>query len=321
MKKDIKKKTIVLSASALLLIALITSIVLYISYDRSKARADVDLYFINAAGTGIVAEQTTIKYRRDTELLENTMRRLSQTSSDVHRGRVIPKGTTVNSIELHDDGTILVDFSDKFITDDAARNVLDTYAVVKTMCSTGLASAVYVTVNGFAVTDRDGNELGYISASDINLESEEYSSEMRNIALYFAAKDESGLVREDRTIKITDQQPIEQYIINELIKGTRDKARHQSLLSPKTVLMSVDIEDNICYLNFKSGFLKENAGSPEHEQLVIYSIVDSLTELESINRVQFYMDGKRVESFGTVAIKDCISRDTGMIKENKDEQS
>lgn len=317
MSRDVKKKIIAVSVSVLLLVVFIAGVTLYINDDRSKARADVDLYFINAAGTGIVAEQTVVKYRYDTELLENTIRKLSQASLDAHHGRVVPRGAVVNNIELYDDGKIIIDFSDKFITDDAARNVLDTYAVVKTLCSTGLASTVYVTVNGSPVTDRDGNELGYISASDINLEGEEYSSEMRNIELYFAAKDESGLVRESRTIKITDQQPTEQYIINELIKGTRDKAHHQSLISPKTVLMSVDIEDNICYLNFKSGFLKENAGSPEHDRLVIYSIVNSLTELESINRVQFYMDGKRVESFGTVAIKDCISRDTGMISEGE----
>lgn len=316
MSRDMKKKkTIVISVLVLLIIAFITGITLYVNDDRSKARADVDLYFINASGTGIAAEQTVIKYRYETELLENTMRRLSRPSLDSHRGRVIPRGAVVNNIELYDDGRIIVDFSEKFITDDAARNVLDTYAVVKTLCSTGLASTVYVTVNGSPVTDRDGNELGYVAASDINLEGEEYSSEMRNLVLYFAAKDESGLVSEDRTIKITDQQPTEQYIINELIKGTRDKAHHQSLISPKTVLMSVDIEDNICYLNFKSAFLSENTGSAEHDRLVIYSIVNSLTELESINRVQFYMDGKRVESFGTVAIKDCISRDTAMINE------
>ena len=306
------KKILVVSVPVLLLIALITAIVLFINDDRSKERATVDLYYINSAGTGIVAEQAEIKYRNKTELLTNTMKRLSRASGEVHRGRVIPRGTEVNRVEIYDNGSIIIDFSDKFSTDDPARNVLDTYAIVKTISSTGLASTVMVTVNGAPVTDRDGNALGYISASDINLESEEYSSEMRNIVLYFGNKDGGGLIKEERRIKITDQQPTEQYIINELIKGTKEKS-HQSLLSSKTVLMSVDIEDNICYLNFKSGFIKDNAGSAEHESLVIYSIVNSLTELESINRVQFYMDGKRVESFGSFRIKDCIARDTSMI--------
>ena len=306
------KKIITISLSAILFIALTAAVIMLINNDRSKKRAEVDLYYINSTGTGIVAEQAEIKYRSSTELLTNTMKRLSRASSEVHRGRVIPRGTEINRLELHDDGSMVIDFSGKFTTDDPARNVLDTYAVIKTISSTGLVSTVMVTVNGAPVSDRDGNELGYIAASDINLESEEYSSEMRNIALYFGDRDGGGLIKEERRIKITDQQPTEQYIINELIKGTKEKP-HQSLLSSKTVLMSVDIEDNICYLNFKSGFIKDNAGSEEHERLVIYSIVNSLTELESINRVQFYMDGKRVESFGSVTIKDCIARDTSMI--------
>ena len=307
------KKILVILVPSVLLIALIATVILLINDDMSKERAEVDLYYINSAGTGIVAEPTEIKYRSNIELLTNTIKRLSRASGEMHRGRVIPRGTGMNRLELHDDGSMVIDFSEEFATEDPARNVLDTYAVVKTISSTGLVSIVMVTVNGAPVTDRDGNELGYISASDINLESEEYSSEMRNIALYFGNKGGGGLIKEERTIKITDQQPTEQYIINELIKGSKDKS-HQSLLSSKTVLMSVDIEDNICYLNFKSGFIKDNAGSEEHEKLVIYSIVNSLTELESINRVQFYMDGKRVESFGSVTIKDCIARDTSMIQ-------
>ena len=85
------------------------------------------------------------------------------------------------------------------------------------------------------------------------------------------------------------------------------------LLSKKTVLLSVNVEGNNCFLNFKSSFLTENDGSPEHERLVIYSIVNSLTELESIARVQFLMDGRRVDSFGSVGIKDYISRDETLI--------
>ena len=119
-----------------------------------------------------------------------------------------------------------------------------------------------------------------------------------------------------RTIKITDQQPIEQYIINELIKGTKEKSMN-SILSPDTVLASVDVEENLCYLNFKSNFIAENTGGDSHEKLVIYSIVNSLTELQTIGRVQFYIDGKRVENFGSMNIKNYISRDTSIIKEGE----
>ena len=136
---------------------------------------------------------------------------------------------------------------------------------------------------------------------------------MRDVTLYFANKEKDGLVGEVRTIKITDQLPIEQYIINELIKGPNNKEL-EAVLSKDTVLFSVDVLDDVCYLNFKSNFISENSGKREHEELVIYSIVNSLTELYNISHVQFYIDGRRVENFGELNIKDYISRDTSIIK-------
>ena len=308
-----KKKLLKIIIPAALLLLVIIGIMSYVNYDRTTPKAEVDLYFLNDDGTGIVAEQRTIRYRDDREKVKNTLERLKKGPSNSKRGPVITRGTEINRITFVEAERVIVDFSDSFLTDDPAKDVLNTYAVVKTLCSTGCVTAVEVTVNGNLVQDRDGNSFEFISASDINLETEEYSSEMKDVVLYFADKSGKQLVREERNIKITDLRPVEEYIINELIKGT-DSASLQSLLSKKTTLISVDIENNICYLNFKSDFIKNNSGSAEHERLVIYSIVNSLTEISNITRVQFYMDGKRVDKFGSVNIKDFISRNTDIIQ-------
>ena len=305
-----RKRVIGLVIAALVIAAAAVFAVNYISWDRSMAMQQVDMYFINADGTGIEAEQHVIRYSDENDLIRNTMSELMGRPSGSKRSRIIPSGTNIRRI-LVEDGNITVDFSEEFLTTDSSRNVLAVYAVVKTLYSTGHARLVQVTVEDRKITDPSGSELGFISALDINLETEEYISEMRRVRLYFGAGDDK-LVREDRTVKMTDQQPIEQYIINELIKGPKADGT-APLLSKNTVLISVNVEGNNCFLNFKSGFLTDNDGSPEHERLVIYSIVNSLTELESIARVQFLMDGKRVDSFGSVGIKNYISRDETLI--------
>ncbi|MCH5212876.1 MAG: GerMN domain-containing protein [Oscillospiraceae bacterium] len=308
-----KKKLLKTAIPAALILLVIIIVLAYINYDRTTPKAEVDLYFLNSDGTGIVAEQRAVRYHDDREKVKNTLERLKKGPSNPKKGSVIAKGTEINSITFEEPDRVIVDFSNSFLTGDPAKDVLNTYAVVKTLCSTGCVTAVEVTVNGNLIQDRDGNSFEFISASDINLETEEYSSEMKDVVLYFADKSGKQLVREERNIKITDLRPVEEYIINELIKGTNTGSL-QSLLSKKTTLISVDIENNICYLNFKSDFIKNNSGSAEHERLVIYSIVNSLTEMSNIARVQFYMDGKRVDKFGSVDIKNFISRDTDIIK-------
>ena len=295
------------------LISLLAVILIYINYDSSYSKISVDLYFMNDDLSGIVSEAREIRYRDDIELAANILENLRKGPSASNKRRIIDRGTVVNNLEMSDDKSIKVDFTNNFLSDDPIKNVLRVYAVTKSLCSTGKISQVFVTAENLPIADRDGNELGFVAASDINLETEEYSSEMRQVSLYFS-NPQNMLVKEERTIKITDQQPIEQYIINELIKGPADKSL-KAVLSKDTVLISAEVEDNICYLNFKSNFIKENAGNGEHEREVIYSIVNSLTELQTISRVQFYMDGKRVDKFGDTDIKEYISRDASIIQQ------
>ena len=306
-----RKNIIIASAAVLAAVAAVIIIVL-LNYDFPAYKAKLDMYYLNEQNTGIIAEQHTIRYSDKYGLVGEIIDELRSGPDDSRHGRIMPSDTEILSISFTDDESVVIDLSGQYLTEDASRNVLNTYAVTKSVCSDGNLKRVMVTVNGGEITDQDGNRLGYVAAADINLEDEEYSSEMRDVVLYFADQSGSGLVREDRTITITDQQPVEQYIINELIKGPAS-GDMQSVLSPDTVLMSVDVEDNICYLNFKSNFLSKNSGGEAHERLVIYSIVNSLTELNTINRVQFLMDGKRVDTFGSFNIHGYISRDTSII--------
>lgn len=307
-----KQIAIIITAACILLVSILAA--LFINQEISLDVIAADLYFMNEDGTSIIAEPCEMRYKDDVDLAEAVIEKLRKGPSTSKKGRIMPRDTKLRRMEFTDNLGIIVDFSSSFLSEDPSKNVLSVYAVTKSLCSTGMVSSVLVTVDGEEISDRDGNRLGFVAASDINLETEEYQSELRNVVLYFGDRSGTRLVKEARTIKITDQQPIEQYIINELIKGPDDKS-NQAALSKNTILMSVEVTDNICYLNFKSGFLKENAGGSDHEKLVIYSIVNSLTELQTISRVQFYMDGKRVERFGEIDIKGYISRDTTIMAE------
>lgn len=307
------KKVIIFEAA--LAAALAAVLVLLINFDFSRLRMDVDLYFLNDDCTGIVAESREIKYKDDTDAITRIIEEMRKGPKNPKRNKILSPGARLQNIEYNGDEEVTVDFSDEYLTEDSSRNTLEIYAVTKSLCSSGIVSRVRVTVNGEEITNPEGAVMGFIEASDINLETEEFSSELRDVTLYFADSTESGLVREERTIKITDQQPIEQYIINELIAGPDDK-QLRPLLSGDTALVSATVQDNICYLNFMSDFIKKNSGNAAHEALVIYSIVNSLTELNTISRVQFYMDGKRVDNFGSVEIKEYLSRDTSIIRED-----
>lgn len=283
------------------------------SSGRNSRKFTAELYFFNESGTSIEAETKEIKYHDDIELVQEVVERLIKGPDNARHGRIIESGTKLLWIDMSDMENPVVNFSAEYLTENSTKDILSTYAVVKSLCTLDFVKSVKVLAEGNEIQASDGTAIGYLTAEDINLITDTNTSETREIMLYFTTKEYDGLVSEIRTIKVTDQQPIEQYIINELIRGPREK-EHAATLSSDTVLAGVDIEDDICFVNFRPSFLDKNSGSQEKEILAVYSIVDSLTELKSITRVQFLVDGRKVDMFGSLNIGSMLGRNEDVIK-------
>ena len=284
-----KKGVIAIVAVAVLTVAAVVGIL--IKKDYGSYRYNSELYFFNETATSIVMENREIKYKDDKELAESVIEALMKGPDNSRYMKIIEKNTKLLSLNDVDSGNIVVNFSGEFLTGDNTKDV-----------------------EGKDIATADGSIIGYLRNQDINLPTDTYNSETREIALYFPNKDGNKLVMETRTIKVTDQQPLAQYIINELIKGPENKELSVPL-SKDTVLLSVETSDNICFVNFKANFTDKNSGTAEKEKMTIYSIVDSLTELDSIQRVQFLMDGKKVDNFGNINIGSMFGRDGSIIAE------
>ncbi len=308
-----KKKKIIIPIAVILAAACIVLIIALISGDYNSERYVGELYYMNESKTGIVSESKEIKYHDREDLVENVIKKLISGPSNRKYSRIIEKKTRLISVSDVETGNVVVNFSREFVTGNNTKDLLAVYGVVKSLCAVDDIESVKVVIEGKDILSADGSIVGYLTNADINLPTDTYNSEIRTLTLYFPNKNGDKLVMENRDIKITDQQPIAYYIINELIKGADNKELTRPL-SKDTVLISVETSNNICFVNFKSSFLDKNTGSAEQEKMTIYSIVDSLTELDAIDRVQFLIDGKRVDSFGNINIRSVFGRDESVIE-------
>lgn len=305
----INKKFIVCVSGAILLIFVVIVLFVVFGSDRNVQRANCELYFLNETGTTLVAEEHEIKYYDKGSLCENVVLEIIKGPSDARNKRVIGKNVELLNITPEADGNIVVNFSKEYLTNDSTRDALAAYAVVKSLCALDSVERVKVAVEGEDLKNGDGTVIGYLTSADINLPTDTYTSETREITLYFPRKDSDKLYKEQRTVKITDQQPVEQYIISELIKGPIDSMLNPAL-NADTSLLSVDTYGDICFVNFKSDFIDKNSGDEQKEKIAVYSIVDSLTEIKNIKRIQFLMDGKKVDKFGSINIRNPIERNS-----------
>jgi len=111
-----------------------------------------------------------------------------------------------------------------------------------------------------------------------------------NSKLHFVFGDK--LRSEDRVIEFTNEQ-FELGIAEELLKGPKNRV-YESPFTQQSEILSVELIDNIVYVNFSDEFSSAEFWSGERRELFIWSIVNTFTELEDRYSVQILVEGKKL---------------------------
>ena len=305
------KKRLYIGLVSAVVIVFVTLFIIALELNgRDNEIKNVDLYFFNDTYTSISAEKREIKPDDDTKPEQAVLDKLFAGPVDSKLKPIFENGTMLLSMEKNN-RELTLDFSKEFIPQDVARGYLATYAIVKSMCQLDGVERVLVTVEGKRICDSEGNEIGFLTDKDIDLISDVITQDSKSITLYFPDKNSDKLLSEQRKVKINDTVPIEQYVVNELIKGTQSQ-KARNVISGDTVLISAQTTDDTCFVNFKSSFIERNVSNTKDEKLIIYSIVNSLCEQRNVNYVQFLIDGKKTDKFGTIDISDVFVADKKM---------
>lgn len=291
----------------IILLLLAGSIVFWIYENNGNTDSrEVDLYFFAKGGYALEAKKAEFVAQSDGELYEKIADALIKGPQDQKLTPIMNKSISLNYVNNHD-GNLTVDFSREYQDED----LMTTYAVIKTYSGLPEVKQVKVTAGGTEIKGYGGKPIGYVRGDEINIVSDNDSA--TGIRLYFANEEKNALVLEYRTVNITDTQPVEQYIVTELIKGPGNKDNVR-LLAQDTEVLSVETTDGTCYVNFKQGFIDKNAASKDEARLIIYSMVNSLTERDNVKNVQFLIEGKKTEKFGDMNISELFVRNDMMIQ-------
>jgi hypothetical protein len=117
---------------------------------------------------------------------------------------------------------------------------------------------------------------------------------------YFSSlEEEKKLVSEKRTIIAGDPETAVRNAIEALLKGP-EKPYHFSVIPAGTKLIDVEVSKNIAEIDLSQDFLEESLDSRILDEYVIYSIVNTLTEIHEIDGVIFYIEGVRIKVYGDI---------------------
>lgn len=160
-----------------------------------------------------------------------------------------------------------------------------------------------------------------IAHSDILLFDDSSDTSSVSFTLYFTDSHARYLIPERRTVPYMTAAELPKYVIGQLIAGPETNGL-QSTLPDGTRLLDINVDSGVCAVDFSADFLNNRPQTTLGERLTVLSIANTLTELDSIEQVQFYVEGRRQELFSFLDLSGSFVSDgtaVGPVREDLNE--
>ena len=133
------------------------------------------------------------------------------------------------------------------------------------------------------------------------------------IKVYYPDDQGMKLIAVKRTVK-TDKVDKYTAAMDSLMEGTKEKG--QTTIIPKQAkLKSVKVQGDTAYVDFTQALVKNFVGGSTGEEMLVGSVVNTLTEFPEVKNVQILVEGKKVESLsGHLDLTTPLSRMGNLIK-------
>lgn len=215
---------------------------------------------------------------------------------------LFPEGTRLVDWKLKD-GELSLKFSEEYSALSGADLTLADYCLVLTLCQLEQVDRVCILTG-------DGERV--LSPEDVIFTGAEEEPRQISVALYFPRALGKGLGFETRELTLTEDDDLYVMIAEALVKGPTDPDL-QTYLPSGGVLLNTWVDDGICYVNFSSDFLIHAPGGEQERNLLLYSVVDTMGNLDSVTAVQLLVEGDRLPEFGGVETSLPLEPDFGLL--------
>lgn len=219
--------------------------------------------------------------------------------------RISPEGTELIDWTL-EDGTLSLEFSEEYAALCGADRTLADYCLTLTLCQLEQVDKVCI-LEGSGKPE--GREL---DPADVIFTGAEEEPRQISVALYFPRALGKGLGFETRELTLTENDDLYVMIVEALAKGPTDPDL-QTYLPNSGVLLNTWVDDGVCYVNFSSDFLIHAPGEERERNLLLYSVVDTMGNLDAVTAVQILVEGDRLPEFGGVETSLPLEPDFGLL--------
>ena len=274
---------------------------------RGLSEGQYYTYYVNSSGTALVSRIYEPEATDTAGIIEELFAQCQIAPESGEGRRAIPSNVVIADAPRLEERIVNLYFDNTYTTMDQVTELLCKAAMAKTITQLEAVDYIRIHINGEvyrgfnAYNPNQGGESTGIqnlvvtektlwSSSDFldNTGDDTNKYVQAEVTLYFGNSEGNALVAEVRQVVYSSTLSLERVVMNQLLEGPKEVGMIATL--PKNLkVQGVSVRDGVCYVDFDATFLEEPVNVTD--QVAIYSIVNSLTELSNVLQVQLTVNG------------------------------
>lgn len=287
--------------AVLIATAIIMSFAACSAVDDNADKDKLSVYYINSEAYesgGDYIEAYDYYLSDNEDMINNALDYLSRPPADSGLQTSLVKGTTIYSYEL-ENRVIDVNLSPAYLLLTELEKATVKCCLTLTLCGISEVEYLNIYVDEKLVDEKLETRMMIVEDTDTN----EFE---KRICLYFPEENNYYLRTEYRVLTVDQDVSLAEYVVEELINSTQAEGLQPSV-PEGTRLLSVELKNGVCIVNFSKEFVENRPSTAAGQRLTIYSIVNSLDELDNIDAVLFRVEGKSEGGYEYININDTFT--------------
>lgn len=282
---------------------------------ESEVKAESDeylLYYVSIDSTKLVPQAAYFdKSNPVEEQADEMIERLTKVNDTIQFKTVLPERVKIQDYNVNDNGSMTIDLSVTYYDALTSTQVLCKAALAKSLTQIEGIDMIDFTVDAQPMMDGDAAVGALTADSFIDSNASHDRNQVQDITIYYTNVSGDLLEPIQIPVNLGTNVSAEQLVIEQLIKGTDEKGYYSTI--PKgTELLSVSTKDGVCYVDFNEEFMK--MGKNVKDQIVLYSVVNSLCELSTVSKVAFTIEGEQRDLYnGNIPFNQLFERNLDIV--------
>lgn len=276
------------------------------------------LYYVNKDETKVVKERYQLEQESAEFMLQDFTGILNAQEGSGDNLALLPSGVQLVTYRLNE-SLLELEFNSDYSKMSRAREILVRAGVARTFLQIPGVTGIKIFIESEELKDSKGQAVGVIDGNTFveMWGSDKDAYRYDTFTLYFTDKTGEHLVAEQRNVYYKRILPRERVILEQLAKGPMVKG-HYPTIPQETEILGVEVSDDVCYVDFSSAFSDSGIDIPVNT--MIYSVVNSLLDTASADKVQISVEGdtEATLSDGT-SLYSLFSKNTDLVP--KEDQS